>query len=471
MVTRQRIQAHLRGKPHGLVKKDIDKVQSWAKALDLVDSDEEILSLPAIPEDSLPIEALGKPKSGGFRCTFTRDCRTVSANSRRRNEHLLKVHGVGLDPKPGPQKASAVGADAGSTYWRDGVFYQQLFAKGPRSEYFEVARGHNLESLATEQAREEMAIQQATEVFQAKSKEARKKEIEIIEEMGDLAAPNSWLRRLGSTVHLKDFSDRKQYLRGLTSLKYTMKPDNPAAEDDSELRHIHAAVRRLIRKAASATRPSVVSWNVLFKVNRKELHKERSTPFHFRFKRQTQKKYITVCLQFFAYAIRAISCENALDRPPFKLTESQVTAFNTIIDHAAELIDINNKVEPMPTSSRINELHRLLEEAALAFYISVLDHFTKVTKYDSILVSFLTILSIRDNKTWETFANFTPKLSAIMAISRVFLIKYTVDKRALYIQQRVDQGQARQEAEDKSPGHFEIMSEITRRFLVGGTKG
>jgi hypothetical protein len=316
-----------------------------------------------------------------------------------------------------------------------------------------------------------MATQQATEVFQARSKEARKKETEAIEEIGDLAAPNSWLRRLGSTTHLKDFSDRKQYLRGLTSLKYTMKPDDPAAEDNAKLRHIHAAVRRLIRKAAGVTRPSVVSWNVLFEVNRKELHKERSTPFHFRFKRQTRKKYIAVCLQFFAYAVRAISCEDASDRPPFKLTESQDTAFDIMMDHAAELVDIDNKVEPVPTSSRITELHQQLEDAALAFYISVLDHFTKVTEYDSILVSFLTVLSIRDDKTWETFANFTPKLSAIMAVSRVFLIKYTVDKRALYVQQRVDQGQTRPEAEDKSPGHFEIMSEMTRRFLVGGAEG
>ncbi|EGU72775.1 hypothetical protein FOXB_16716, partial [Fusarium oxysporum f. sp. conglutinans Fo5176] len=438
--------AHLRGKPHGLLKKEIDKVKSWAEALDLIESDEAILALPPISDTSRPIEALGKPKSGGFRCTFTTECRTVSANPRRRNEHLWKVHGVELDPKPGPRKASAVEADAGSTYWRDGVFYQQLFAKGPRSEYFEVARGHNLATLDAEQAREDMATQQATEVFQARSKEARKKEMETIEEMGDLATPNSWLRRLGSTTHLKDFSDRKQYLRGLASLKYTMKPDDPAAEDDAELRHIHAAVRRLIRKAAGATRPSVVSWNVLFEVNRKELHKERSTPFHFRFKRQTRKKYIA-------------------------LTESQDTAFDMMMDHAAELVDIDNKVEPVPTSSRITELHQQLEDAALAFYISVLDHFTKVTEYDSILVSFLTVLSIRDDKTWETFANFTPKLSAIMAISRVFLIKYTVDKRALYVQQRVDQGQTRQEAEDKSPGHFEIMSEMTRRFLVGGAEG
>jgi hypothetical protein len=105
------------------VKKDIDKVQSWAKALDLVDGDEEILALPPIPDDSLPIEALSKPKSGGYRCTFIRDCSTVSANQRRRNKHLWKVHGVKLDPKPGPRKASTIKADIGSIYWRDGMFY------------------------------------------------------------------------------------------------------------------------------------------------------------------------------------------------------------------------------------------------------------------------------------------------------------------------------------------------------------
>jgi hypothetical protein len=91
-------------------------------------------------------------------------------------------------------------------YWRGGVFYQQLFVKGPRSEYFEVARGHDLASLETDWERTEVAVQQATQAFQAKSNEARKKEMDIIEEMGDLAAPNSWLRRLGSTAHLKDFS-------------------------------------------------------------------------------------------------------------------------------------------------------------------------------------------------------------------------------------------------------------------------
>lgn len=150
IVTRRRIQAHLRGKPQGLMKKEIDKVKLWAEALDFVDSDNEILALLPIPDDSPPIEALGKPKSGGFRCTFTADCRTVSANPRRRHEHLSKVYGVHLDLKPGPWSTSAIEADADSVYWRSGVLYQQLFAKGPRSESFEVVRGHDLANLEAE---------------------------------------------------------------------------------------------------------------------------------------------------------------------------------------------------------------------------------------------------------------------------------------------------------------------------------
>lgn len=118
----------------------------------------------------------------------------------------------------------------------------------------------------------------------------------------------------------------------------------------------------------------------------------------------------------------------------------------------------------------VNELHALLEEAALVFYISVLNHCTKITDYNSILVSFLIVLSIYADDTWEIYFGFTSKLSAIMAISRVLLVKYTVDQRLRCIRRRVEQGQSQQAAEEKSPGHFEIMSDMTRRFIVGGAQ-
>jgi hypothetical protein len=118
--------------------------------------------------------------------------------------------------------------------------------------------------LRAEHHRTEIDILQAMQVFQAKAKDIRKKEVEAIEEQGDLAAPNSCLRRLGATAHAKDFSGKKQFLRNLISLQCTLKPDDPNAEDGAELQHIHAAVKRLIRKAAAATGLGVASWNVHF---------------------------------------------------------------------------------------------------------------------------------------------------------------------------------------------------------------
>ena len=66
-------------------------------------------------------------------------------------------------------------------------------------------------------------------------------------------------------------------------------------------------------------------------------------------------------------------------------------------------------------------LYQDLDDAVMEMYLSMLDHYTKATEYDSVLVSFIMVLSVRPDKTWETFVNLTPKLSAIMAISRLFI--------------------------------------------------
>ena len=468
---RRRIKLHLRSPPHKLTKQEIKKAQKWAAALDIIDNDDEIHGLSIPPDSNKPIQALGEPRSGGFRCEFTPECLFVSSDLRGVRKHLRVEHNWGEKLKGGRRSAAQAEAERADMPWRSGVLYQRFFNQGPKSQLFEVARGLDIAGLIAEKHEEEVGMEEARHAFQAKAKDIRNKEMKAVEEQGDLAAPNPWLRRLGATTHLKHFSDKKVFLRGLISLHYSFTPDDPDAKDDAALRHIHAAVKRLIRKAGSLTRPNVVSWNVLFEVNRKELHKERSTPFHFRFKRPTRKKYIDICLQLFAYAIRAMACENTADRPPFKLTIKQTETFTIMLDYANELVTLSGRAGGRSTSSRVKELYALLEEAALAFYISMLNHFTKTTEYDSILVSFLMVLCIRADNTWESYSSFTSKLSGIMAISRVLLVKYTVDKRLGYIRRRVSQGQTQEEAEEKSPGHFEIMSDMTRRFMVGGAQG
>lgn len=67
------------------------------------------------------------------------------------------------------------------------MFYQQLFGKGPRSE---VSGGHNPAGVQAKQAAAEVTAQEATQGFQAKGKEDRRKWMKASEDMGQLAAPN-----------------------------------------------------------------------------------------------------------------------------------------------------------------------------------------------------------------------------------------------------------------------------------------
>jgi hypothetical protein len=154
MVTRQRIKEHLRGRPHQLADSEIKKVQEWASKLEIINDNREIYGLPLLPDTTRPIDVLGPPRVGGFRCAFVAGneveastCRFVGSDTKRIREHLKHEHGWNSGLKPGPVAATAK-QEWNDSPWRSGISYQRLFSKGPRSEYFEVARG-----IATEHER------------------------------------------------------------------------------------------------------------------------------------------------------------------------------------------------------------------------------------------------------------------------------------------------------------------------------
>ncbi|KAM6513777.1 hypothetical protein FALCPG4_014992 [Fusarium falciforme] len=234
-------------------------------------------------------------------------------------------------------------------------------------------------------------------------------------------------------------------------MEYDVDPNDPDESDDAQLRFIHIAFDRMVNHAKAVITPDTVSWNALFEVNHKELIKERSKPFHFRFKAETQRRYTLMVKQLLAYIVRC--------------------AYDVMMEHADDLIDVWKDHGGDPEAPEVSRLLDLLENDVLELYISVLDHFTKDTEYDSVLVSFLTVLSVCADGTWEGYANFTPKLSVIMAVSRLCVVKYAVDQRAKAIMQKMQQGQNREEAEENSPSNFVLISEMTRWFMVGGGEG
>lgn len=163
--------------------------------------------------------------------------------------------------------------------------------------------------------------------------------------------------------------------------------------------------------------------------------------------------------------------EDPESRPPFKLSRRQHDAYENIMDHADALADAWAKHSSNLEAAEVVKLLDLLEINVLTLYISILNHFTKDTEYNSVLVSFLTVLSICADGTWESYNNFTLKLSAIMTISRLSIIQYTIYQRKQSIQQKIQDGQSEKEAEENSPGHFSLISKMTRRFMVGGGEG
>jgi hypothetical protein len=67
-------------------------------------------------------------------------CRFVGSDTRRIREHLKHEHGWDLGLKRGKTSATTNnGRD--ERPWKDGAFYQRLFLKGPRSEFFQVLSG------------------------------------------------------------------------------------------------------------------------------------------------------------------------------------------------------------------------------------------------------------------------------------------------------------------------------------------
>ncbi|KAF4446763.1 hypothetical protein F53441_9623 [Fusarium austroafricanum] len=401
MVTRKQVKLHLRSAPHSLNSQEISLAQEWASKHDIFEGQLEAHdNLPPRPDDAPPIAALGPPGTGGIRCEFIPErstssqsnCPYVGTELRRIREHLRTKHNWDMELKAGRRSAAMTDEERSNNPWRTGVCYQRLFSSGPGSELFEVARGLNLEQSRAQDHESQAILQQAIDAFQSKGKDVRSREAERIDEENDFTAPNPWLRRLGSALHLKDFSGKKDFLRGLIAMEYEVDPDDPDKSDDAQLRFIHIAFDRLVNHAKAIITPDIISWNALFEVNRKELMKERTKPFHFRFKPETQRRYALVVKQLLAYIVRCMSFDDKADRPPFKLSIRQQKAYDVMMDHADGLSDAWKEHSGDPEAPEIAGLLDLLETAVLELYISVLDHFTKDTEYDSVLVSFLTVL-------------------------------------------------------------------------------
>ncbi|EXM12424.1 hypothetical protein FOTG_19075 [Fusarium oxysporum f. sp. vasinfectum 25433] len=129
----------------------------------------------------------------------------------------------------------------------------------------------------------------------------RSREAGRIDAGNDFTAPDPWLHRLGSALHLKDFGGNNDFPRDLIALKYELDPNDPDESDDAQLRFIHIAFDRMVSHAKAVITPDTISRNALFQID-----KDKTKPSHFHFEPETWRRYtlvvkIATCLHFTLY--------------------------------------------------------------------------------------------------------------------------------------------------------------------------
>src|SRR5512140_2273885 len=160
----------------------------------------------------------------------------------------------------------------------------------------------------------------------------------------------------------------------------------------------------------------------------------------------TIHKYINVWKQVLGYTIRTRFFDTAYSPlPPFKLTDLQTR----LLDSFLQLIQQLEPGSSEPTGGYPSPLKRV----CLDFLVSLLDHPIPDSEYDSILLSALAAMGIREDGGWLQPSQYTTTYSAIIKIARIVVI-----------QQSFLEVQEQQEGLRKSL--FVTVREKVSRFMV-----
>jgi hypothetical protein len=151
----------------------------------------------AFPEpSSLAIPELNAAKPNGLKCW---SCEYVVCHRQLIQEHCRTVHGWENERKKGrPSYKKRLVEPEWS--WIPGVHCQQFFKQGPKSGYFEVARGVGVEEIEP-QLDIWTTVQKVTT---QRMEHIEKKAKESVQEADESAEPNPWLNRVGWIRHLKE---------------------------------------------------------------------------------------------------------------------------------------------------------------------------------------------------------------------------------------------------------------------------
>ena len=459
------IRHHLRQFPHNLPKGDkaIEDSYRWAQQFDHIRNQNDLHRLPYPIPLGPALPDLYEANSNGFRCTFTPSCYQICASTREINRHLRDIHHdlshFGKKGRPAKGKATSTV----HPHFRSHVYYQRLFPKGPRSEYFEV----NPDAGPAEPSDQEVAI---TDFLKNRSLIAQK-DADLMEQPDQFMQPSPWLDRLGCVTHLQDFAAKKDFLRGLISLNLDLNPDRLEESDDLIYLMVFKVLDQLVWEAQGLIYQQEVPLNARFEVARYDLNTASRKPFNFRHKQETKRRYASILKQLIVYTLRCFSLDDPTERPPFKVSRQQQKAYEDLMEIGDKLEERWKVAQGQLSDRVVTRLLEDLKQETLMLFMSILRQQTKDSEHESIMVSFLSVLSIAPDGSWHQYDTFTPWLSGLISISRLFILREAHLIRWNAIEAGIASGLSTEEAELNAPGILSLVERRTSQCMLSSTPG
>jgi len=400
---------------------------------------------PAIPEL--------RPAKDALQCI---QCKYICCHKVRMQKHCKEVHQWKNDQKKGRPSYKKRQSKPNHP-WISGVYCQQFFTQGHKSQLFEVMKGRTVQ----EREPEPDMWAKVQKITAERLEHIEKKAKETIQEADENSEPNPWLKRVGWVRHLKDKNPDR--------LRAAIEP--PDASEEPELQAIIDSFGRVVSTAQCIAVPETVGINTLFEVNRKIATQKPAMPFNSSMGEDTLKKYRGFWEQLLCYIYRMQEDEQFEEvRPGYQLTRPQQDAFDALVRAVDDMTDRMEEAgsvegQERPGGQEEDPTLKRIDKLCLELCMTLLNHELGDDEYESVIISGLAVLGFRDDGGWLNAEDYTTKYSGVIKIARMLVIyRSYMEREAGYQMNRtfMDDVQARSSTEPM----FDIVRRRVRKFMT-----
>jgi superfamily II DNA helicase RecQ len=447
-VTGDGINLHLKGKKHGDVLPEERKRirEQVCRIPGLIKSETELkdFRFPAVTSPAIP--ELLPPRTDGMRC---KSCLFVCRDRSGMQKHCRDKH-QWINPQLKGRRRLTQAEKEREMPWVCGVHCQRFFGQGINSHWFEVER------IEVTEGPVEDILNRVRRITAAGLDRVQKRRREVIVAGDQSREPNLWLRRVGWDQHLAGI-DRPALLASIQAV-------DPVKE--RVLFGICSSFKRMIQQAQQTTVRSMAMLSTLFEVNRKERGKKARKPFDSRMEPESFTRYIGVWIQVLCYLYRTHDWTTT-KRPGYRLTSQQEKALEQLGIVVQELITIQDARHEDTAVNQDEEAKQAeVDKACLGLCVRLLDHQLTQSEYDSVLVSALAVMGMREEEGWEGAENYTWRYSAVIKLARMMVVRLAYVQREQEVATRVAGGMDEQAARERSKGMWDRVHRSMDRFMV-----